>query len=186
MKKVIALVLTMVFLFSLTTGVFADTVEGTKTKQTDPKVQALKDQIKALKAEKKLERQLSKEQREELKPMHEELKTLNEQRKAQIEQVKDKRALAKQLVQKAYESGDTAKIEAAKAYKAQMEAINTETKALIEEKKDVRAEIKTAKESDNFELVKADLSKLINYKKEVIAKVNEKLAMMDNIIAELQ
>lgn len=159
MKKIFALVVVIVSMVVLSLNVFA--AEG----QTDPVKDALKADIKALKTE---------------------LDGLNSQINSLHDQVMTVKEDIKELHSSAKEAGEKEKLQAAKAYKEQLKALREEIQSLREDKKEVRVELKDAREAKEFETVKADLIKIIDFKKQIIAKIQSKLALLEQIKSSLQ
>lgn len=161
MKKTLALVLAMIMMFAFTTVAFAE----------EPAA-PLNDENTAIKAE--------------IQVLRDELMGLRESHKAIHAQAVEKRDTIKILFVAAKEASLTEKIEAAKAIKEQLKAIGTEIKLIREDKASLWVQLKDAKTQKDFETVKADLTQIIELKKQIIVKATSRLAVMDDIINTLK
>lgn len=161
MKKTLALVLAMVMMLAFSTVVFAE-------EPTTP----VKDENAAIKAE--------------IQVLKDELLGLRESHKSIHAQAIEKKASIKALLLTAKEASLTEKIEAAKAIKEQLKAIGAEIKIIREDKKSLWTQLKAAKTEKDFETVKANLTQIIQLKKQIIEKATSRLAIMDDIIGTLK
>lgn len=161
MKKTLALVLAMIMMFAFTTVAFAE----------EPAA-PLNDENTAIKAE--------------IQVLRDDLMGLRESHKTIHAQAIEKREDIKNLLIAAKEASLTEKIEAAKAFKEQLKAIHTEIQIIREDKTALWAQLKTAKTQKDFEAVKANLTQIIELKKQIIDQANSRLDVMDNIIDTLK
>jgi Zn-dependent M32 family carboxypeptidase len=161
MKKTLTLVLAMLMMFAFTTVAFAE--------ETTPPV---KDEFAAIKAE--------------IQVLRDELMGLREEHKSIHTQAVEKRENIKTLFKTAKEASLTEKIEAAKAFKVQVKAIGTEIQRIREDKTALWEQLKAAKTEKDFETVKANLTQIIELKKQIIEKATSRLDVMDDIIASLE
>ena len=161
MKKTLALVLAMIMMFAFTTVAFAE----------EPAT-PINGENAAIKAE--------------IQVLRDELMGLRESHKTIHAQAIQKREIIKNLFIAAKEASLIEKIEAAKAFKEQLKAISAEIKLIREDKVSLWVQLKAAKSEKDFETVKANLTQIIALKKQIIAKANARLAIMDDIIGTLQ
>lgn len=162
MKKLIAVLLTMVFVLTMSIGVFA---EEPVEKVVNPERQA---------------------QRNELKLIIDELKTLKEETLGLREQIKEKHEILKPLVKAVKESNDEEKIEATKATREQLKSIRTELESLRETREEIRLVIRSARESKDFDTVKESLATLLEQKEAFLSLINQKIVLLDELIIILQ
>jgi Zn-dependent M32 family carboxypeptidase len=161
MKKTLALVLAMIMMFAFSTVVFAE----------DPAPPA-KDEYAAIKGE--------------IQVLKDELMGLRESHKAIRAQAIEKRDEIKNLLIIAKEASLTEKIEAAKAFKEQAKAISADIQLIRADKASLWVQLKAAKTEKDFETVKANLTQIIDLKKQIIEKANARLDVMDDIINTLK
>lgn len=161
MKKIFTLVLAMLMMLSFSVVTFAEEA-----------VPTTKDENAAIKAE--------------IKVLKDELLGLREQHKTIRAQVVEKRTEIKALLKTAKEADLTDKIEAAKAFREQLKAINDEIRMIREDKKALWEQLKAARTNKDFETIKANLTQIIEYKKQIIAKANSRFPILDDIINSLK
>ncbi|MGE5630309.1 MAG: hypothetical protein ACM3TR_04335 [Caulobacteraceae bacterium] len=158
MKKLLSLTLVAVFLCVMSIGVFAE----------EPVNTSPNEDLKA-----------------ELTQLRDELKDLRAEHQGLHEQVLQKRDTIKETVSNLKESGSLDKLEAIKPYREELKGIREELKNLRTMKNDLWKEIKDARTAKDFETVKTKLTQVIDYKKQIIQKVDEKIQLLDTIINTL-
>lgn len=158
MKKILAVILIFTCVMALSMSVFAE--GAVKSDVKNP----LKDDIKALKTE---------------------LQGLCSQATSLREQAAAKRGIIRDLIKSNKEAKAKEKLQAAKELKAALKVINEQIQSLREVKKGLWVEVKNARTIKDFETVKAKLTQIIEQKKAIIVKINDKLGVLDQIIAAL-
>ncbi|OGO79265.1 MAG: hypothetical protein A2Y23_01445 [Clostridiales bacterium GWB2_37_7] len=161
MKKILALVLAMAMMFAFTTVAFAE--------ETTPPV---KNEYAAIKAE--------------IQVLRNELSGLREDHKSIHTQAVEKRDSIKMLFKTAKEASLTEKIEAARAFKEELKAIHSDIQSIREDKTALWEQLKSAKTEKDFETIKANLTQIIELKKQIIEKATLRLDTMDNVIDSLK
>lgn len=159
MKKLLTITMVLAFMCALSIGVFAE----------EPAGDAVNSEVKA-----------------ELKVLRDELKELRAEHRGLHEQVVEKRTDIKEAIKLIKESGSLEDLDAIQPYRDELKAIKEELKVLKEAKKELWVEIKDAKASKDFETVKAKLAQVIEYKGQIIDKVDEKIILLDSIIDALE
>jgi uncharacterized coiled-coil DUF342 family protein len=162
MKKLMVMVLTVVFMFTMAVGVFA---EEPNKRETNPETKAKIEQIRLL--------------ADELKAVHDEIKGLHEQ-------IVAKHEIIKPLIKAAREAKDFEKLEAGKSLKEQLNTINAELETIREDRDEIKLMVKTAREAKDFDTVIAGMTELLGYKGQVLSLINQKLVILDEIIVTLQ
>lgn len=159
MKKLLTITMVLVFMCALSIGVFAEEPAGDAVNPVlKTELKALRDELKALRAE------------------HQDLH----------QQVVDKRTGIKETIKSIKESGSLEKLDEIQPYKEELKTIREEQKSLRDAKKELWAEVKGAKEVKDFEAIKADLEQIIGLKGQIIDNVDDKIALLDSIIAALE
>ncbi|MHB1394221.1 MAG: hypothetical protein ACYCYE_14360 [Clostridia bacterium] len=159
MKKLLIMTMVLVFMCALSIGVFAE----------EPVGDQVNEELKA-----------------ELKVLRDELKELRAKHQGLHEQVVEKRTTINEAVKEIRESGSLEALEAIEPLKEELKAVREELKTLREAKKELWAEIKIAKASKDFETIKVKLAQVIEYKGQIIEKVEEKIVLLDSIIDALE
>jgi Zn-dependent M32 family carboxypeptidase len=159
MKKMLVLTMVLVFMCALSIGVFAE----------EPAEDSVNPELKA-------ELQVMRAELQELRAEHGDLHL----------QVAEKRTGIKETIKALKESGSLETLDAIKPYREELKALKEELQILKEAKKELWVEIKDAKASKDFETVKDKLAQVIDYKGQIIEKVNEKISLLDSIIDALE
>ncbi|HYF84498.1 MAG TPA: hypothetical protein VEB00_15895 [Clostridia bacterium] len=159
MKKMLVLTMVLVFMCALSIGVFAE----------EPAGDAVNPELKA-----------------ELKEMRAELQGLRTEHKDLHLQVVEKRTDIKETIKDIKESGSLEILDTIQPYREELKAIREELKTLREAKKELWTEIKSAKEVKDFETIKDKLAQVIEYKGQIIEKVEDKIVLLDSIIDALE
>lgn len=162
MKKLIALVLTVVFVLTMGVGVFAE--ENTE-KTANPEIQAKREEVQLLVAQ-------LKDTRDEVKNLH--------------VQIKENREIIKPLLKEIKESENTENFEDIKDINEQIKAINQQRKTLKETKEEIRLSIKKAKEIKDIDTIISGLTELLSHKDELMNLINEKIVLQDELLQILQ
>lgn len=159
MKKMLVLTMVLVFMCALSIGVFAE----------EPAGDAVNPELKA-----------------ELKEMRAELQGLRAEQQGLHEQVVEKRTTIKEAVKEIKESGSLEALEAIEPLKVELKAIREELQTLRAAKKELWTEIKSAKEVKDYETIKDKLAQVIEYKGQIIEKIEDKIVLLDSIIDALE
>jgi Zn-dependent M32 family carboxypeptidase len=159
MKKLLTLTLVLAFMCALSIGVFA---------------------------EEPTENGVSPELKEELKMMRADLQELRAEQEGLHLQVVEKRTDIKETVKALKESGSLEALDSIAPYKEELKSIREELKTLREAKKELWAEIKDAKASKDFETIKDNLAQIIEYKGQIIEKIEAKIVLLESIIDALE
>ena len=158
MKRLLAVIITVVMLLTFSLSVFAETAPVKVEPKGNVEIQALKTSLEGLRT----------------------------QAEAIFEQFKVKRETIKGLIAADKLSKAVVKLKAAKAVGGAIKAVQAEIKSLRDAKQALWAEVKAARTAKDIQTVKAKLAQIVQQKTLIIAKLNQKLTLLDQMIAALK